>query len=221
MDKWVLKMGGLWVVAAMLTACGVNKDRLREAEMMQLNRWLPGNYDNSEQAKADVQKGVHPPHADVKLVILPIESVAMGHNVFYVQETAADDPRRVMSQRVMSFTKTDKGIVESVASLADPLRWRDAQRDPDVFLGMTPRDLAGGVGCDLLWKMETDKLVGTNDRKHCRASSHAVTGLVEVEYRAELTPEEFSTAELAYDSSGKTVEGHQDDAFYRFRKTGR
>jgi hypothetical protein len=220
MDKRLMRMCGVLVVASLQVACA-SKDRLREAELTQLTRWLPGDYDNSEQAKADVRKGVRPPHADVKLVIVPIQSVAMGHNVFYVQEMAADDPRRVMSQRVMSFTSTDKGIVESVASLADPLRWRDAQRDPDVFLGMTPRDLAGGVGCDLLWKMEADRFVGTNDRKHCRASSHAVTGLVEVEYRAELTPEEFSTAEVAYDAGGKLVDGRQDDAFYRFRKTGR
>src|SRR6202043_742211 len=106
--------------------------------------------------KADAQKGVRPPHDAVQLAIVPIESVSVGRNSFYVQEMAADDPRRVLSQRVVLFSVTKKGIVESTASLVDPLRWRDGQRDPDVFMGMTPKDLTMSSGCELIWNRALD-----------------------------------------------------------------
>ena len=205
---------------AALGAC-TNQQKLREAELVQLLRWLPGSYDNTAQAKADEQAAVRPPHESLELAIVPIESVAMGRNAFYVQEMAADDARRVMSQKVVRFTSTDKGIVESVAALADPLRWRDGQRNPEVFMGMTPKDLTSTAGCELTWKKEGERFTGANDPKQCRNTSHAVMGLVQVDSRAELTVDEFATAELAYGADGRLLQGRKDEPFYRFRKVGR
>ena len=206
-------------VGASLAACA-NQEKLREAELVQLTRWLPGSYDNTAQAKADERQGVRPPHEALELVIVRLESVNLGRHAFYVQEMAADDPRRVMSQKVVIFRATDKGIVESVSSLADPLRWRDGHRQPDVFMGMTARDLVTTTGCELTWKKEGERFVGATDSRHCRGTSPAVMGLAQVSTRAELTSGEFATAELAYGSEGQLVQGRQDEPFYRFRKVG-
>jgi hypothetical protein len=219
MDKRWLCICCLIAAGASLGAC-TNQQKLRDAELVQLKHWLAGRYDNTAQSKADERNGVHPPHESLELVIVPIESVAMGHGAFYLQEMAADDARRVMSQKVLTFTSTDKGIVESVASLADPLRWRDGQRNPEVFLGMTPKDLAPTAGCELTWKKEGERFTGANDSKHCRTTSHAVMGLVEVDSRAELTVDEFATAELAYGTDARLLQGRKDEPFYRFRKVG-
>jgi hypothetical protein len=220
MDKRWLWVCCLVAAGASLGAC-TNQQKLRDAELVQLKRWLPGSYDNTAQAKADEEKGVRPPHESLELVIVPIESVAMGRNAFYVQEMAADDARRVMSQKVVTFTSTDKGIVESVASLADPLRWRDGHRNPEVFMGMTPKDIAPTTGCELTWKKDGERFTGANDSKHCRTTSHAAMGLVEVDSRAELTVDGFATAELAYGADERLLQGRKDEPFYRFRKVGR
>jgi hypothetical protein len=221
MDKRLVRLA-LIAVAASLAACAANQGKLRETQLIELTRWLPGTYDNTAQAKADEQKGVRSPHESLELVIVPVESVAIGRNAFYVQEMAADDPRRVMSQKIVMFAATDKGIVESVSSLADPLRWRDGHRDPAVFMGMTPKDLVATTGCELTWKKEVqgERFVAANDPKHCRTTSHAVMGMVEVESRAELTSGEFAMSELAFGADGLLVQGRQDEPFYRFRKVG-
>jgi CpeT/CpcT family (DUF1001) len=145
-----------------------------------------------------------------------------------------------LSQRVAVFTVTDKGIVESVSTLVDPLRWRDGHRESDIFMGMTPKDLKPISGCDLIWKRQgesakpakklskeeaqkaTEKIrfVGTNDPKKCENTSHVVMGLAQTELRGELTINEFSMAELQYDSNGALVAGNKDEPFYRFRKIG-
>jgi hypothetical protein len=241
MDKLIL---GLWVAATLLTGCAAaNRGKEREAELARLEHWLPGNYDNTAQAKADVQKGIHPPHDAVELNVALIESISIGRNVYYFQESAADDPLRVLSQRVVVFTATDKGIVESVNTLNEPLRWRDGWRNPEIFEGMTPRDFKAANGCDITWKPDeppaTDKtdakklskeeekrvaekrhLIGINDHKRCQMTSHAAMGLVQVELRGEIGPNEISLAELQYDQDDKLIQGSQVEPFYRFRRMG-
>ncbi len=237
MDKRGFLLLGL---ISLLTACAENKQKVNEADLTRIARWLPGTYDNTLQAKSDAQKGVRPPHDAVELAIVPLDSVSVGRHAFYIQEMAADDPRRVLSQRVAIFSATDKGIVESMSALSEPLRWRDGHRQPDIFMGMTPKDLKPISGCDLIWKREGDsakpakkltkeeaeratqkiRFVGANDPKKCEETSHVVMGLVQMDLRGELTMNEFATAELQYDSNGALVAGNKDEPFYRFRKTG-
>jgi hypothetical protein len=114
----------------------------------------------------------------------------------------------------------------------DPLRWRDGQRQPDIFLGMTPQDLNTLAGCDLTWKREGDgeqaedksaepkRLIGANDPKRCQTATHAVMGLVGVELRTELSAHELAIAELQYNADGQLIQGNKDEPFYRFRRIG-
>jgi hypothetical protein len=242
MDKRGVFIIVLAAAAASLSGCAaVKRGHQRDVDFARFVRWLPGRYDNSAQAKSDLEKGVRPPHDAVELVVIPLESVAVGQSAFYVQETAADNALRVLSQRVFVFTETEKGFVEQINALTEPMRWRDGQHEPDMFQGMTKRDLKPAVGCELLWnpvekpvvkgakklsKEEAEKasqvtrFVGKSDPKHCETTSHAVMGLVQVEYRGELSANEFFMAELQYDPDGKLILGSKDEPFYRFRRIG-
>lgn len=228
---------GLIVATLFAAGCAENKQRVYEEDLARMSRWLPGTYDNTAQARSDAQKGVRPPHDAVELAIVPLDSISIGRNAFYLQQMAADDPRRVLSQQVIRFTASKKGIVESVSTLEDPLRWRDGQRQADIFMGMTPKDLKPAAGCDLQWRRESEpgkklskeeaervaqktRFVGTNDATKCEETSHLAMGLVQVELRAELTANEFSVAEIQYDSNGQVISGNKEEPFYRFRKIG-
>jgi len=235
MDKFGVVLLGF---ALLMTGCAENKQRIYEQDLQRIGTWLPGMYDNTPQARMDVQKGVQPPHDAVELAIVPLQSISIGRNAFYMQEMAADDPRRVLSQRVLMFSVTKKGIVETVSTLVDPLRWRDGHRQSDIFIGMTPKDLQTPSGCELTWQRETKpgeeklskdeakkvrekaRFIATNDFRHCQTTSHAVMGLVQVELRAELSANELALGELEYDSDGKPLGGNRSEPLYRFRKTG-
>ena len=91
---------------ALLGACA-DQTKLRESELTQLLAWLPGNYDNTAQADSDPLRRVQPPHNRIALIIVKVYTPRLGHHVFYVQEMAADDPRRVMSERMFSFKVDD------------------------------------------------------------------------------------------------------------------
>ena len=233
------------VAVLALSGCAENRERANEEDLARIARWLPGTYNNTQQAQEDARKGVRPAHEAVELAIVPLDSesvaVGLGRNAYYMQEMAADDARRVLSQKVVVFRSSDKGITETVATLVDPLRWRDGQREPGIFMGLTLKDLNVLSGCDLTWKRQEEpgkdtqktankgkagkkvepvRFIGANDSKHCQMTSHVVMGLVPVELRAELSATEFATAEFQYDSNGAVLGGSQAEPFYRFRKVG-
>jgi len=190
--------------------------KVHEAEFYQLVAMLPGEYNNTTQAQGDVQRGVHPPHDALVLKITPIDAPVVGKHAFYVQEAAADDPRRIMAQRVWTVEMTDKSIVQTVSTIKEPLRWRDDQ--PELLMGMMAQDVTPSRGCDITWKKEGMRFVATNDPKHCTSTSRVTNGTVQVETRMELDATELALAETAKDASGQLVQGRTDDPFYKFHR---
>ncbi len=61
----------------------------------QLLAALPGSYDNLAQSRAEPR-----PSRRCRLMIAPVQAPLVGDHVFYVQEMAADDARRVLAQRL-------------------------------------------------------------------------------------------------------------------------
>ncbi|HYL72009.1 MAG TPA: chromophore lyase CpcT/CpeT, partial [Candidatus Dormibacteraeota bacterium] len=150
-----------------LAACP-DEAKKRDAELTELLNWLPGSYDNAAQANADPQAGVQPPHAHVALTIVKVYTPRLGHHVLYAQENAPDDPRRVMSERLFSFSNDEKrGIIESVYTFAEPLRWRDGQEHLELFTSVVTEDVRTIPGCELLWKKVGERFTAAPERVHC------------------------------------------------------
>jgi hypothetical protein len=159
------------VVATMLCACmgggGKGKDKPHEVDLTALLVVLPGTYDNVAQAEADARNAVHDPHDAVALTLTHVTAQRLGHYTYYAQETAADDPRRVLSQKMYSFKFDDKrGIIETVYELNEPLRWRDGQLHKELFNSMMTTDVQA-EGCQLFWKKKEDGFEARHDQKAC------------------------------------------------------
>ena len=194
----------------LLGAC-TDQTKLRESELTQLLGWLPGRYDNTAQADSDPQRGVQPPHDRIALIIVKVYTPRLGHHLFYVQEMAADDPRRVMSERMFSFKVDEKrGIVETVYTFAEPLRWRDGQRNIELFTSVVKEDVQS-AGCELLWKKSGEQFIASYDPKLCHNTGGAAAG----ESAAQLSADSLSLADTA---RAARPGGHPDEAYYTFRK---
>ena len=160
-------------LAGLLLLCGcTDQTKVQEGEMTQLLAVFPGQYDNTAQVEADMRAHAHPPHDAIALTITHVYTPRLGHHVYYAQEAAADDPRRVFSQKMYSFAVDDKrGIVETLYALAEPLRWRDGQLNKDMFTGMVMEDVQPEA-CQLLWKSKDSGFVATHDPKVCPDAGH-------------------------------------------------
>jgi hypothetical protein len=151
--------------ALALAGCASHGPKETEADLTVMLTMLAGRYDNSAQAELDVHNGVHPAHVAVALVITHVFTPRLGHYVYYAQETAADDPRRVLSQKMYSFQLDEKrGIVETLYEFVDPGRWRDGAKD--VFTSVEIEDVQA-EGCQLLWTKKGDGFVAAHNQKVC------------------------------------------------------
>jgi hypothetical protein len=149
-----------------------DQTKVHESELTELLALFPGHYDNTAQVEADTRAHVHPPHDAIALTITHVYTPRLGHYVYYAQETAADDPRRVFSQKMYSFAVDEKrGIVETLYELAEPVRWRDGQQNKDMFTSMVMEDVQPEA-CQLLWKKKDAGFVATHDPKVCPDAGH-------------------------------------------------
>src|SRR6516165_7538170 len=140
---------GCRLVALLLCGC-TDQTKVHEGELTELLAVLPGHYDNTAQVEADARNHLNPPHDAVALTITRVYTPRLGHHVYYAQESAADDPRRVFSEKMYSFTVDEKrGIVETMYEFAEPLRWRDGQQNKDLFTSVTTDDVQPEA-CQLL-----------------------------------------------------------------------
>lgn len=207
-----------FLIALTVVAGCTGQTKLREAELSQLAQWLPGRYDNLEQAQGDARRG-GAPHEALAMVIVPIYAPVLGKYAFYSQEMAADDPRRVTAQRVIAFDLAGDKLVQSMFALAEPVRWRDAHLNPDLFKALIPhQDVRPLAGCELVWKKDGERFTAANDPARCRIASRITGSTVNLDVRAELAPGELAMSDRSYDASGKLVYGNPDEPFYRFVK---
>ena len=149
-----------------------DQTKVHEDELTQLLAVFPGHYDNTAQVEADTRAHPGPPHDAIALTITHVYTPRLGHHVYYAQETAADDPRRVFSQKMYSFAIDEKrGIVEALYELAEPVRWRDGQQNKEMFTAMVMEDVQPEA-CQLLWKKTDAGFVATHDPKVCPDAGH-------------------------------------------------
>src|SRR5260370_31962574 len=129
------------LAALLLILCGCAEHaKVSEAEVTQLLGVLPGSYDNNAQAELEAHNSARPAHLAVALTITHVYAPRLGHYVYYAQETAADDPRRVLSQKMYGFQLDEKrGIIETLYQLIEPLRWRNRQLTNDLVTSLATR----------------------------------------------------------------------------------
>jgi hypothetical protein len=147
--------------------CASGPPKATEADLTLMLTLLPGRYDNGPQAEADLRAGTHPAHAAVALLIMHVYTPRLGHYVYYAQESAADDPRRVFSQKMYSFQLDEKrGIVETLYEFVEPARWRDGAQSKELFTAVQIEDVQPEL-CQLIWKRQGESFVAAHDQTAC------------------------------------------------------
>jgi hypothetical protein len=203
----------LWLVALLLlTACAAQPKR-DDLFMAELALVLAGSYDNLAQSRTGSG------HVALRLVIAPVQVPLLGERVFYVQEMAADDPRRVFSQRmyVLQSVEGSERAVLSQADLAENARWRDGHLNRDLFKSMLPQDVRVRGGCDLLIVRSATGFTGTGGSA-CRIAAPGTGETLRVEQRLEVNVDGLALQELQRDAAGVLVRGGEADPWYRFAR---
>lgn len=203
----------IWTVAALLLASCASGPKSDDVFLGELLGALSGSYDNLAQSRAS------PDHAPLKLMIAPVQAPLVGDHVFYVQEIAADDPRRVLAQSLylVSPVAGKKLAVLTQADFAEPRRWRDGQLKRELFRSLLPQDLRPRPGCDLLFKPGPAGFTATTTGA-CRGSAADTGEALRVDQRIELNADGIALFEQRRDAAGRLVYGTETDPWYRFAR---
>jgi hypothetical protein len=198
--------------ALVLAACAAQPKR-DEVMVEDLFAMLAGSYDNQAQARQSSE------HSALRVMIAPVEAPLVGDHVFYVQEMAADDPRRVLSQRVyvINGVPDREQAILTQLDVKEPTRWRDGHLNRDLFRGLLTQDLRARAGCDLLWERSGRGFKATTG-SGCRAASRATGETLHVEQRLELDAEGLDVSEIQRDAAGVLVAGVEQDPYYRYAR---
>ncbi|HTC52763.1 MAG TPA: chromophore lyase CpcT/CpeT [Steroidobacteraceae bacterium] len=207
----------LLAMLAALGGCATPQASPSDTQIRQIEGWLPGHYDNRAQVATDHKHGgaVHPA---VSAVIVRVDSLMVGDHVYYLQESDTDDPQKMLGQYIISFEAVKDKIVEAVWTFTEAKHWRGADETPELLTAMQPADLKLLTGCSLEWKKVTDHFTASNDPKLCHSTPLSAPAAVSAHWRIELSADQMSISEQAYDSDGDLVYGTAEDPFIRLRK---
>lgn len=203
-----------WLYAALLllVACASQPKR-DEVFLAELAMVLPGSYDNIAQARSSAD------HVALRLVVAPVQAALLGKHVYFVQEMAAEDAQRVMSQRLFILQPVE-GAEQALllqADFAEPMRWRDGHLRRDLFKSLLPEDLRPRVGCDVVFSRGERGFIGAG-RDACRISAPGNGETLRVEQRLELDADGLALLERQRDATGVLVSREAADPWYRFAR---
>lgn len=170
----------LWVMvlSGALMACA-NQSKIRDRELSQMGDWLPGQYDNSAQVDEDLQQGVEKIHPALEMNVVPVFAPFIGDLVVYAEMVDTKISRRVVSQKLYRFDKSndEKFVAQRVFDFKEPARWTRGTTHPEIFRSLVLDDMTATSACDLKWREEGEKFIGTAGRKGCGIREMSFDGL--------------------------------------------
>jgi hypothetical protein len=220
--------------------CAQRQDKADDAAMTLLQARLPGRYDNLAQARAEARSGSGVTLPAIDLLILPANAALIGKATFYVRETAAGDPQRVLSQYIWVFGRAievhhkgdkptelvDKDgheraehLEQHIYLFKEPHRWLRVGEQPELLESLLPSDLDRLTGCDLLW---TTKESGFVAERHSTTCSPLVKSEgQQLEQKIELKDNNLGVLAQQITADGLVdAPASPSDAYYRFTRRG-
>lgn len=174
---------------------------------------LQGSYDNLAQSRLPGGE-----HAPLKLMIVPVDAPLVGDHVFYVQETSADDPRRLFAQRLYNVIESADPLHPVLAQydFTEPARWRDAHLRRELFRSLLHSDLRLRSGCEMRIERTDEGFALQNDPKACRVPARGTGETLRAEQKMKLDDDGLAVLDIRRDAGGTVMEGGEADPWYRF-----
>jgi hypothetical protein len=210
----------LSLLCALLALAGcADQAKRRDGELQELVGLLAGRYDNIAQVRTEAAAG-GAQRESLLLAIVPVYAPLIGDNVFYLQESAASDPRRVITQQLLSLqvSNGEPLLIETQLALADPARWREGSRNPDVFKSLLQQDVKLQNGCEITWHKVPGGFDGATDVARCRTSSRSTGEALRVDLRLQLRDDTLHLTERQLDATGVVVQGGGADTGTLFQR---
>ena len=125
-------------------------------EFCEMVALIPGVYDNTEQYKNDIARGLPANerhlHLTTSLVPENIPFLSVRRN-FYLEQFANGDPDNIVEQRIYSFGIDPVTLAMDLKlyGFKNPADFVHAKANDSAFLALTQANVTYDQGCDMYW----------------------------------------------------------------------
>ncbi len=185
--------------------------------------WFGGEFDNHLQVVEEQEQEPPPeqPHEWIHSIFAPVELPAFGDHVFYVEQYTDGDPSHIYRNRLYSFAAdpAEDAIVLTIYSFPDPAAVAGAFDDPARLAGLAPADLRTTPGCEVFWRRDGDRFLGTMKDGACRIASQRLGTTIVIDDDLVLTPDEIWISDRAVDEDGGWVFGNREGVHHKLLRS--
>jgi hypothetical protein len=162
------------VIAAGLCSTWEAKAAATSADLDRFCSYWAGDYDNLDQARSQSGLSKQQQNVPMRLYIRRVDLPAFGANVYYAEWQAPADANKILRQRLYALDIDDVtgklrlGLnifpAENRTLMA---RTAGAYEHPERLSGVTPADMAGLKGCDVLFERSGAGFAGAMTKGAC------------------------------------------------------
>ncbi len=183
-------------------------------------KWFEGRFDNYQQTYAQKQNKTEYPHEHIHSIFHRVNLPKIGKNVFFVQQYMDGKPENVYRQRLYNFTvnKKEKAIQLTIYSFKDENKYKDSHKDESKIKGLTMDDLRTIPGCEVYWRFEDERFVGSMKENGCKVKSRRSGKTIIISDDLFLTKDEIWIRDKAVDEDGNYVFGNKANIHHKLKK---
>jgi hypothetical protein len=210
-------------LAVMPTVAATERAPDLAADLELMMTWFEGEFDNNLQVLEEKEDPPEQPHEWIHSIFKRVDLPAFGDNVYYVEQYGDGDPSKIYRSRLYSFgLDEEEGAIELVIyRFADQGTAAGAQEDPSKLEGMTPQNLTTIPGCEVYWRREEDRFVGSVKEGACRVASRRSGKTLVISDDLVLTPDEIWISDRAEDEDGNWVFGNKAGIHHKLARARR
>lgn len=146
-------------------------DDVLNRDLSEMTEWLEGGYDNIEQVYFEELLALPEEQRRQRLHVIfaRMEMSALGRDVFFVEQYVDNDPAKVRSRLVYSFTPDFAGqrIKMTIFGLKDDTSGNTEKISTLSIDDLTPMP----EGCEVYWRRQASQFVGALEHDTCRIVS--------------------------------------------------
>jgi hypothetical protein len=169
MNNRLLNISILSIVVALAAGCSPRNDASEvsstEPTLKLVKQWVIGNYNNLEQAEADMSSNLPPEqmHRPMHQLFVPVEAPNIDGYIVYQQSSVdgSENPAMIFRHGLIQYLPDENStaLLQRELYFKDTEMYKNLHHNPQILLEVTLNDMTWDEGCDFYLTTSKDGLM--------------------------------------------------------------
>jgi hypothetical protein len=223
MNNRLLKISILSIVVALAAGCSPSNDTSEAASteptLELIKQWVIGNYNNLEQAEADMTSNLPPEkmHRPMHQLFVPVETPNIDGYIVYQQSSVdgSENPAMIFRHGLIQYLPDENStaLLQRELYFKDTETYKNLHHNPQILLEVTLNDMTWDEGCDFYLTTSEDGLMvsGPLITSACVMFNTGLQKNMYADDLIEITTDEYRFRGRYIDDDGNILWGTESD----------